>query len=199
MAVSIGGAALWFREGGNPRRAPWTFSPPAQATAESIDPDARAMLNFDEGAGWRWNDSAGLQWIGYSFRWRPGPARSRMLLSMHRPDICLPAVGLQLLEDRGRIDAQIDDALEISFHAYRFATDSGPLFVYYALYRNGAPVFADRDSVRRACFRAVADRQRWLDQDVLQLAVLGCETAEAADAALRSLGGTLLRAAPSTP
>jgi exosortase len=197
MAVSIVATALWFRGGETPQPTPWAFSPPAQAAAESIDADALAMLKFDQGAGWRWHDTDGLQWIGFHFRWYPGPARSRMLLSMHRPDICLPAVGLRLQEDRGTVNARVSNGLEIPFHAYRFATASGPLFVYYTLYRNGAPILAGGESVRRACFRAVADRQKSLDQEVLQLAVLGCDTADAADAALRKISSTLLREAPA--
>jgi exosortase len=197
MAASMAGTALWFRGGETPQPTPWTFSPPAQAVSEPIDEEALAMLKFDEGAGWRWHDAEGLKWIGFHFQWDPGPTRSRMLLSMHRPDICLPAVGLRLLEDRGTVTSRVGDGLEIPFHAYRFATPSGPLFVYYALYRNGAPILAGGDSVRRACFRAVADRQKSLDQEVLQLAVLGCDTADAADAALRRISSTLLREVPA--
>jgi len=193
MAVCVAATALWFRRAEAPQPTPWAFTPPPQAAAVPIDADALAMLKFDKGAGWRWHDADGLQWIGYHFLWHPGPARSRMLLSMHRPDVCLPAVGLRLLEDRGTVTAHIRDGLDVPFHAYRFATNSGPLFVYYALYRNGAPIFAGSDGVRRACFRAVADRQRSLDQEVLQLAVLGADTAPDADAALQKLCHGLLR------
>ena len=154
------------------------------------------MLRFDEGGGWRWHDSAGLQWIGHHFRWLPGPARSRMVLSMHRPDICLSAIGLRLLEDRGAVIARMDSR-QIPFQAYRFATGSKSLFVYYALYRNGAPILASSDSVRRACFHAVADRQQALDQEVLQLAVLGCDTSAEADAAFQKMTSTLLRPSPA--
>ena len=152
------------------------------------------MLRFDEGGGWRWHDSAGLQWIGHHFRWLPGSARSRMLLSMHRPDVCLSAVGLRLLEDRGIVVAHMDSQ-QIPFQAYRFATGSNSLFVYYALYRNGTPILASGDSVRSACFRAVTERQHSLDQEVLQLAVLGCDTAAEADAAFQKMTSALLRPA----
>jgi hypothetical protein len=75
----------------------------------------------------------------------------------------------------------------VRFQAYSFDSPRGPVHVYYALYRAGEPVLERESSVRNACFRAVAERRRVLDQRVLQLAVIGCVSAEEADGALREM------------
>jgi hypothetical protein len=115
-----------------------------------------------------------------------------MLLSMHRPDICLAAVGLRLREDRGVVTAKASGA-QIPFQAYIFDSPRGSLHVYYALYRNGEPVLERESSVRNACFRAVAERRRLTDQRVLQLAVAGYPESSEADRALQALLEETLR------
>ena len=144
------------------------------------------MLLFDDGASWEWKGRQGEAWIGYDFHWYPGRARSRLMLGMHRPDICLAAVGLQLADDRGTV--VVDAAgYRVPFQAYRFMSPQGPLYVYYALYRSGAPVLAGEASVRAACLQAVVDGRRSASQQVLQLAVRGLHSTAEADLALREL------------
>jgi exosortase len=186
IAASVGAGEAWYRHGPAQTGTPWTFTVPDEAQSVPIDAEARAMLRFDRGAGWKWQAGPAQEWIGYDMIWDSGPARSRMLLSMHRPDICLAAVGLRLLEDRGVIWAEAN-GVRIPFQAYVFESSRGPLHVYYALYRAGEPVLERESSVRNACLRAVTEGRRTVDQRVLQLAVAGTSRAQSADAALAEL------------
>jgi exosortase len=186
IVVSVSAGEIWFRPLTQSTGTPWKFAPPDAAEKLNLDAETLAMLRFDRGGGWKWKAGAGQEWIAYDMVWDPGPTRSRMLLSMHRPDICLAAVGLRLREDRGVVTAKASGA-QISFQAYIFDSPRGPLHVYYALYRNGEPVLERESSVRNACLRAVAERRRLTDQRVLQLAVAGCPGSSEADRALHAL------------
>ena len=186
IGLSVIAGEAWFRFGKAATGTPWAFAAPASADLITLDQAAKDMLKFDRGGGWKWKSGANEQWTAFDLIWDPGTARSRMLLSMHRPDVCLAAIGLRLLDDRGVVwvDAQ---GTRIAFQAYTFETYTGYMHVYYALYRGGEPILGHDESVRNACLKAVAERHRTVDQRVLQLAVEGPSNPKEADAALEKM------------
>jgi exosortase len=186
IGLSVAASAAWFRMPAEKSEMPWSFAAPSAAQPVVMDAEALQMLRFDHGGGWKWRNGAGQEWIAYDMRWNSGSARSRLLLSMHRPDVCLAALGLRLREDRGIVWTE-SNATRVPFHAYVFDSARGPLHVYYALYRGGEPVLEHAGSAQNACLRAVSERRRVVDQHVLQLAVSGCGDAREADAALHEV------------
>jgi hypothetical protein len=183
---SVIAGEIWYGGGTAPSGPLWKLAPPANARAVVVDDDARAMLRFDRGEGWTWPGAGAQWWSVYHFRWEPGPARSRMLLNMHRPDTCIAAAGCQLLAERGFVNARLGHA-DVPFQAYEFKGPKGLIHVYYTLFRAGMPVAQTGESVREACLHAVMNRQRAIDQEVLQFAVIGSNGAADADEAFRRM------------
>lgn len=189
IACSLIGAELWFWRLEVPPKVSWTVTAPANARPIQIDANARAMLQYDEAKAWEWRDEARLDWSLHWLQWNPGPAHSRLLLNMHRPDVCLAAVGLRLIADRGTVQISSE---KLSFHAYTFDSKQGRLHVYHSVYRNGTLLLETGESVRSACIKAVLERRRTVAQELIQIAIRGCETTAEADLALsREIDGLI--------
>src|SRR6266480_4181887 len=78
-----------------------------------IDEEVRRQLRFDQGhaGSWTWpaassratlplTNSKAITCFLYLFRWNPG-RNSALLANLHRPDVCLPAIGWNQVADTG--------------------------------------------------------------------------------------------------
>ena len=126
--------------------------------------------------------------MAFFFQWAKGPARSRILARMHRPEICLPAAGYQLRQDRGTITVKAKNLL-IPFHALDFEDAGEKVYVFFCLWEDGSeqpdrPRIA-KEWTRFARLELVLRGKRNLGQQVLEIVISGYSTAEEAEAALR--------------
>jgi exosortase len=134
LAVEIG-VESWYRmhERGLVAREQWRARWPETAKDFRdihIDEKTRRILRFDEGRGAMWKiqksedgsrrtedgDSALL----YFFRWRAG-SNSALLANLHRPDVCLPAVGWVQAGDYGIRSYPVSARFSLPFRHFLFA------------------------------------------------------------------------------
>lgn len=188
----------WFNSGPTAISKPWTFRAPEHARPVKLDTAAAEMLKNETSHAWEWTTPNGVASLFYDLRWPLGPARERLLVAMHRPDICLPAVGWQLTADRG-VQSFVIAEDSLPFQAYEFRSKRGSLFVYYALLRSGVPMPVSDASVQSACATAVAQRRRSFDQQLLELALQGCGSAKEADKMAAQILTNYLEKTPRNP
>jgi hypothetical protein len=195
------GAAAWYRahERNLVAATRWEAQWPRDAEnfhEIKIDDDVKRILRFDQGraAAWSWPGFATLDLASsftarppacsmFFFRWKPGK-NSALLANLHRPDVCLPAVGWEQVADTGVKSYAAGAGLTLPFRHFEFrhlTRDGAPSQVAHAFYC----LWEDRVSVssapqmntsasewtRSERVRAVLDGRRHLGQQVMELVV----------------------------
>jgi exosortase len=144
-------------------------------------------LACDEGRVAEWTNDDGSRWMMFLLTWAEGPARSKILARLHRPEICLPAAGYQLRQDRGTITVKAKD-LVIPFHALDFEYAGDPVYVFDCVWENRS-IQSARPRIREkwtrsANLESVLLGERNLGQQVLEIVIFGYRKPEEAEAAL---------------
>src|SRR5271165_1121402 len=104
VIFTVIGTEAWYRAHETQGKLKWSFVWPvakkdfSDVTIPKLEADALAC---DEERGAEWTNGDGSHWMAFFFKWAEGPARSRILARMHRPENCLPAAGYKVREDRG--------------------------------------------------------------------------------------------------
>lgn len=149
-----------------------------------IRESVRAILRIDRGEAAGWRSPRGTLWVVHWLRWEPQPAAYAILARYHTPDVCLPAGGTILREDRGAFPTTAGAAL-LPFRAFIFEENGRAIFVYYLLQedrvasedwrdRPGGPLWRER-------LRLVWEGKRTTGQTALHVVLRGPETVEQAD------------------
>ena len=213
LAVSEIGVEAWYRwhERGLEATPRWTVVWPENAPgfrALPIAESAERILRYDEGRGANWsatgsgrpNDRA-----LYFFRWKPG-RNSAQLAADHRPDVCLPAAGLQQVADHGRRAWPVGSGRPgVVFQHYEFARRGAgrpqSLDVFYCLAEDlpraelGFNPYVSTggwDHLRKRIGVALAGRRN-LGQQMLQVIVFDADSPADAEREFSTLLPTLLR------
>lgn len=134
VAFTVVGTELWYYDGSAPPESPWKLVPPTESEPFPIPPSALAAFRSDRTTSATWLAEDGRRWLLYFFEWDYGPAFTRVAAQMHRPEICLPASGRQLHEDRGKVSFTVD-GVTLPFHAYSFEQQGRLLFVYHGVWQ----------------------------------------------------------------
>ena len=164
-----------------------------------IDEQVRNILRFDHGqaAAWRLpaldstNDGSSatrpLICTVYFFRWKAGK-NSALLANLHRPDVCLPAVGWGQTADTGVKNYPVTPNLSLPFRHFEFrhgASDQPTQQIAHAFYclwedrvpasaaPSQSPQLASAPSAwtRDERVRAVLEGRRHLGQQVMELII----------------------------
>jgi exosortase len=158
---------------------------------ETIDIPERtyALLQYHEGAANSWIDGNGSQWVVYFLRWYAGKAAPQ-LANAHRPEICLPAAGLTLVQDLG-VQLYTINGIVLPIQRYVFRAENGqPVHVFYCVREDGelakAPPIKRKQIGPADRIQAVLAGRRSLGQRVLEIAMVGYPTIEEAENALLS-------------
>ena len=182
----------------------WTIRWPESAPAFhdiQLDERTRRFLRFNEGRGVSWREDPSLSasasarrppstYLLYFFRWRPGH-NSALLASLHRPDVCLPAVGWEQSADHGVRYYPVTTGLSIPFRHFEFLhrdpSGEGGQFIhaFYCLWEDRVRRFGDSTSeeqemargpsewTRTERARLVAEGRRHLGQQVMEIVISG--------------------------
>ena len=176
---------MWFYHGGSLPQSLWSLLPPVDAVPVEISEGAAQQLQCDHLGGSQWRETDGSKWLMFFLEWRPGPLRSRVLARVHRPEVCLSSVGLNLIQDRGILSTE-SGGIKLPFRAYTFDQSGHPLFVYYGIWQNpsrrGQGSGELSESEHMAGLQAVLWRERTLGQQVAEFAATGYSDAGEADA-----------------
>src|SRR5882724_6400912 len=164
-----------------------------------IDEQVRNILRFDHGqaAAWRLpaldstNDGSSatrpLICTVYFFRWKAGK-NSALLANLHRPDVCLPAVGWGQTADTGVKNYPVTPNLSLPFRHFEFRHGAGDQLTqqiahaFYCLWEDRVPASAATSQLpqlagessawtRDERVRAVLEGRRHLGQQVMELII----------------------------
>lgn len=176
---------LWYRSHEAPATTDvtWALDLTGPDTIEPVDIGdmARAMLRCDSDLGVQWRAEDGLQWRMYLLEWLPG-RNSSLLAASHRPDICLPGIGMELERDLG-FRRWRGGGVELVFRHYEFSQFDRTHQVFYCLWNNDprSSSFEMSDGI------SISDRlgsvfsgRRNLGQRVIQIAISGMTDSELA-------------------
>lgn len=142
------GTQAWYLA--HERRAarvdPWSIAWPSQTPgwkAVPIAESAQELLRYNEGGGGTWKTEDGHDWVMYFFRWLPGRTAA-LFIKNHRPDICLPASGMQL---RGGVQNKLFhvNGVALPIRSYLFENRGQSLHVYYCYWDGSSPDAAATD------------------------------------------------------
>jgi exosortase len=202
LGVALLGTELWYYDGTRPPEGPWALRLPDGCRSMAVAPTAQAQLRYDEATAVTWSAAGNEKWMMYFFDWKFGPAFARVAAQLHRPDICLPATGRELQEDRGTLTFATDGT-PIAFHAYTFKQGRELLFVYHGVWQfrseRGMRGGQLSQSKHIASVQSVLWRERWIGQQAAEVAVSGFANAKEADAAFSRLLPNLIVSRHTTP
>jgi len=204
VAVEVG-SVWWYRahERNLVASTPWTVHWPESAPdfhLLKLDEEVRRTLRFDEGEAASWSCQP-IDWVetvnratptritcfAYFFRWKPG-RNSALLANLHRPDVCLPAIGWEQVADNGvrQYSAVASFALPFRHFEFRHGTKENPpaqqvANAFYCLWEDRAPAGTVAASLlpqmttspstwtRGERVRAVLEGRRHLGQQVMEV------------------------------
>ena len=201
---------IWYRvnESSRPAAVPawgvtWPESRPGFHQIEIPD-RTRAILKFSSGRQASWSDGGRLNWSVFFFQWAPGRT-SAILAKLHKPEICLPAIGCHLVRS-GDIRVVSVNGRPILFHSYVFEQNQRLIYVWWCLWEgDGSPratEFFQVDETTndyKAILASVLAGRRNAGQQILEIALSGARSDAEADAALAGLLPGLIVEGPGGP
>jgi exosortase len=198
LLLTVVGTEVWYRSHETKENLRWSFVWPvrkrefAEVSFSKADADA---LGFNQGRGASWANDDGSRWIAYFFNWVEGSPYSRIRARIHRPEICLPAAGYKLLEDRGTINVKAKNLL-IGFHNLNFEYAREEVYVFFCLWearsKQSEQGRIGNEGERLFRLESVLHGERSLAQQVLEVIISGYDTPEKAEAALRREIGAMI-------
>jgi exosortase len=199
-------AHAWYRahEHDLARTARWEVQWPQNAPnfhEIKIDDEQRRILRFDRGRGAAWTFPAlnsmdaesspkrPLTCTLYFFRWNSGK-NSALLANLHRPDVCLPAIGWNQTGDVGVKKYSVAPDLSLPFRHFEFRHGTGDestqqvAHAFYCLWEDVVSPAAAKSQLpemtasasewtRDERVRAVLEGRRHLGQQVMELVIQG--------------------------
>ena len=197
-------AAGWYRahEHDLARTARWEVQWPQDAPnfhEIKIDDEERRILRFDRGRAAAWTLSAfnstdaassvakPLTCTLFFFRWNSGK-NSALLANLHRPDVCLPAIGWNQAGDTGVKKYSVTPDLSLPFRHFEFRHGTGDestqqvAHAFYCLWQDVVSPAAAKSQLpeiatspsgwtRDERIRAVLEGRRHLGQQVMELVI----------------------------
>ncbi len=199
LAVVMVATETWYRrhESELLTNPGWSVEWPVQTARfrrTAVPEESLAILRCNSSESAQWEDDQGNEWSAFFLRWEAGK-NSSALAKGHRPDICLPASGLQLIEDFGQTPVTMA-GLQIPFTHQTFQSGSQLVHVFYCLWpdRISAHETTLNEQVSRSWrMAAVMAGKRHLGQQVLEITIRGPETREEAMRALQDRISALIK------
>ncbi|MBA2270848.1 MAG: exosortase/archaeosortase family protein [Chthoniobacterales bacterium] len=188
--VAEAGTHAWYgvHEARAAQVEPWSVAWPEQARNWKTVPiadEAQDLLRYNEGGGGSWTAGDGSDWTMYFFKWYPGRTAG-LFIKNHRPDVCLPASGMQL---RGGVNYKRMNVNGVSLpiRSYVFTSGATVLHVYYC-YWDGSTADTDTQDQENwtaaGRLEAVRRGKRDIGTQMLELVAAGYETEEEAEKAV---------------
>jgi exosortase/archaeosortase family protein len=194
----IAATQVWYRahEAKAPDFVHWSVTlPETKPTFQKIElpPRTLELLKYDLGAAAAWQEEEGSNWSVYFFRWQGKSIQSIMAARYHRPEVCLPASGLQQISG-SQADHFAAAGLKLPFRKSTYSAPGQVLYVFYCIWQDGD----ERRIGMRS--RGSGDRllgpiegRRRFGQQVLEIITSGYASAAEAERAVRQRLPDLIR------
>ena len=206
LLIPLLGMNRWFRAHELRRmRAPdWKLNNEQlgdRSTPVPIKKSVSAVLGYDQGVGWRWEDGSSYRWQAFLFEWDAGRSLHRRIAAAvsatrHQPEDCFTAAGMQM---RQKLPTRIyvANGIPLAFNAYEFVDRGASVFVFSSLWEQdsmpkvveGPKVVAEASTLRaiRESFAKIrrGDRGIISESRVFKLGVWGPRTIGEAEAAFQ--------------
>lgn len=163
----------------------WTITAPNGAEEHTLPAPTVEMLACDRSRSASWRSAERAQWTLYFFEWEP----RRTAAPLHRPEVCLPNVGL--VEASPRRTLSISAAgFDLAFESFHFRDAAGTdAFVFFCPWEiaagSGGRSAIAAENPRAESLRRVWRRERDLSRQVAEIVVTGIASRDDAEAALR--------------
>lgn len=157
----------------------WSVNWPAQAPdfkMTAVPQESLAILRCSHSQSAAWRDTDENQWSAFFLRWNAGK-NSTQLAFGHRPDICFPASGAELVGKYGYISVNAG-GLDLPFKYQTFQSGSHLLHVFYCLWSDCSSPNQEsipEDGSWKSRLQAVLAGRRNLGQQVLEVVLVGPE------------------------
>ena len=197
--VAEAGTQAWYgiHEARRAKAEPWNITWPEQARNWKTVPiadQAQELLRYNEGGGGSWTGEDGAQWTMYFFKWYPGQTAG-LFIKTHRPDVCLPASGMQLRGAVAHKRFTVND-VTLPIRSYVFEAGATTLHVYYC-YWDGTTADAATENVENwtaaGRVEAALRGKRDIGTQMLELVAQGYDSEEEAEAAVREQLSKIVR------
>ncbi|HEY1662556.1 MAG TPA: exosortase/archaeosortase family protein [Verrucomicrobiae bacterium] len=164
----------------------WSISlPESNSTLKSLPftPEEHELLRFDDGKQGQWQEADGTVWQAYYFDWLPGRVAG-YLAKRHTPDICLPAMGLNMVSGPTLTMLNVH-GLVLPMRGYVFAGPNGPLQVFQCHWQPGEDSKAYAyESSRFNLIRSIWAGRGDKGQKVIEIVITGYDNPDSAREAM---------------
>jgi exosortase/archaeosortase family protein len=179
----------WYRSHANPNAGVfhWTaVLPESNPTYQKIElpPRTLKLLSYDEGASGKWIEE-GVEWSAHFFRWKPRSVQSVITSRVHRPEVCLPASGLQQIGDSELVTVDVGE-FSLPFRKYTFQAEGRALHVFFCQWEDGAEQQSGMQASKQGDrLQSVLSGRRLVGQQTFELILTGFDSLEEAEQAVR--------------
>ena len=182
LAINVA-SEVWyrFREGTRPNPVTWEIRWPEESNAvrpSAIPEETRSILRYTTGNSVTFDWADGSIWQVFFFRWAPGRS-SLQLATMHRPEICLPAVGYKFIEEVQPTTISVSE-LKLPFNGSVFDCNGGRVYVFRCLWEDypTSEIARNRnfDMSIMGRLKTAWHGRRNLGQRLLQIAIAGASS-----------------------
>jgi hypothetical protein len=186
----IAATEVWYRSHANPNAGVFYWSvamPTNNPTFKAVElpPRTLQLLAYDQGHSGEWMDE-GSNWSAHFFRWKPRAIESVINSRIHRPETCLPAAGLRQVSGSDLVWYDAGD-VKLPFRKYVFRNETQTLFVFFCQWEDGSEQQAGMGaSNQEGRLQSVLRGRRMVGQQTLELILVGYESLEKADEAVRN-------------
>ncbi|WCJ57990.1 exosortase/archaeosortase family protein [Fontisphaera persica] len=166
----------WHERERGPRLV-WSVRWPVEAPGfrmRAVEEEIRVLLRSTRSESALWERGDGTHWILFFNRWEPSRVSS-LMARVHRPEICLPATGFELVE---RHPPALFPAgpLELPFRTYVFTGQGRTWYVFFCVMEErplGGPASVEHEPTRGQRLRQAWLGRRNLGQQALEAVLTG--------------------------
>jgi exosortase len=193
------GVEKWYQwhERRAPMARPWTVQWPAgtlDLSLQPVDPSAVAMLRCDEAEAASWTGADGTPFSAFFLEWKPGGTAVQLARS-HRPDICIPGTGAELVQKVGFCNVDVD-GIQLQFEHMIFTQGGHPLHTFHSVTDNaltpGKEFITQQKLSREVRMAAVRAGIRNRGQRSVQVFIRGIEDPDEAEKIFRQQIGKII-------
>jgi len=204
LAVEAG-VFVWSRSGAAEaeKAARWSIAwPQGNESFKEIKANEEAwkLLQYDSAQQAQWVEADGTAWSAYYFNWQPGRVGAYLAANRHSPEICMTYAGWEMRSGPERAVFEVNK-VHLPFRCYSFVQGTRTLYIFHCRWEPGFetnPALLQEQGTGTT-YRGLrglsvlwSTRGR-AGQKILEMIVQGCDSKEAAKAALREQLEKLIR------